>query len=88
VDIAQGQKWPRARDNFFEEPANPTVTEPDAYGQHKNANDSSRAAFADEKDAQDDERRKEKRIAADNRHDLIEKRIASGLINEPKGIDI
>jgi hypothetical protein len=88
MNVVQRQKWPWARDSFLDEPANPSVAEPDAQREHQNAYDSARAAFPDQQYTQKDEGGDKERIAADKRHDFVEKGIACGLINEPKNINV
>jgi len=88
VDIGQGQKWARSRDDFLDEPADPSVAESDGQREHQNAGDSSRATFPDENKTDYDQGWKKKGIAAEKRHDFVEKRITSGLINEAKSIDV
>jgi len=88
MDIVQGQKWPRPRDNFLDKPTNPSVAESDGQCEHQYANDSSGAPFADEKKTEYYQGWKKKRIAADKGHDFVEKSIASGLMNEAKSIDV
>jgi hypothetical protein len=72
VDIGQGQKWARSRDDFLDEPTDPTVAESDGQREHQNANDASRATLPDEKKTECNQGWKKKRIAAQKRHDFIE----------------